>query len=163
MMERIFIDKDMATFTRRDITQVDVALGDGRSLEKLEPRRLFPVSDKTRYISLLDESGMEQAVIRDLSTLPSEQQKLIEDCLTEYYLIPKISRIVDCRERYDGITLYTETDHGPANIEIRILNQGLKMGNAFRALIRDVNDNRYEIPNVTKLDKHSRQILARYL
>lgn len=162
-MERIYIDNDMATFTRKDITLVDVVLTDGTKFENLEPRRLFPISDKSRYISLLDESGTEQAVIRNLDTLPAEQQRIIEDCLAEYYLVPKILQIVDCHERFDGITLFTETDHGPANIEIRILNHGLKMANAFRALIRDVNDNRYEIPDVTRLDRNSRQILARYL
>ena len=162
-MERLFIDKDMATFVRKDLTLVDVTFADGKVLEKLEPRRLFPISDKTRYIALLDDSGTEQAVIRDLRVLPAEDQKIIEDCLQEYYLVPKISCIRDCKERFDGITLFTDTDHGPANIEIRVLNQGLRMANDYRALIRDVNDNRYEIPDVSRLDKHSRQILARYL
>ncbi len=162
-MERLFIDKDMATFTRRDLTLVDVTFTDGKTLEKLEPRRLFPISDKNRYIALLDDSGTEQAVIRDLKVLPAEAQKIIESCLLEYYLVPKISCIRDCKERFDGITLFTDTDHGPANIEIRVLNQGLRMADNYRALIRDVNDNRYEIPDVSRLDKHSRQILARYL
>ena len=162
-MERLFIDKDMATFIRRDLTLLDVTLTDGKTLEKLEPRRLFPISDKRRYIALLDDSGTEQAVIRDLSVLPEDQQKIIEDCLLEYYLVPKISCIRDCHERFDGITLFTDTDHGPANIEIRVLNHGLRMADHYRALIRDVNDNRYEIPDVSRLDKHSRQILARYL
>ena len=162
-MERLFIDKDMATFTRRDLTLVDVTFADGKTLEKLEPRRLFPISDKNRYIALLDDSGTEQAVIRDLRVLSVEDQKIIVSCLQEYYLVPKISCIRDCKERFDGITLFTDTDHGPANIEIRVLNQGLLMANDYRALIRDVNDNRYEIPDVSRLDKHSRQILARYL
>ena len=162
-MERLFIDKDMASFIRKDLTLLDVTFTDGKTMEKLEPRRLFPISDKNRYIALLDESGVEQAVIRDLSVLPAEDQKIIEDCLLEYYLVPKILCIRDCHERFDGITLFTDTDHGPANIEIRVLNHGLRMANDYRALLRDVNDNRYEIPDVSQLDKHSRQILARYL
>ena len=162
-MERLFIDKDMATFTRRDLTLVDVTFTDGKSFEKLEPRRLFPISNKTRFIALLDENGVEQAVIRDLKVLPADQPRIIEECLLEYYLVPKISCIRDCKERFDGITLFTDTDHGPANIEIRVLNHGLRMADDYRALIRDVNDNRYEITDVSRLDKHSRQILARYL
>lgn len=162
-MERIYIDGDSARFTRRDITLVDMELSDGRAFEKLEPRRLFPVSERNRYIALLDENGIEQAIIRDVRTLPADQQALINACLTEYYLIPKITKIVDFRERYDGITLYTETDRGSAQIEIRNLDRGLKMDRGARVLVRDINDNRYEIPDVTKLDKHSRQILGRYM
>lgn len=162
-MERLFIDKDMATFARRDLTLLDVKMQDGETFENVEPRRLFPISNKTRYIALLDESGAEKAVIRDLSVLPAADRQAIEDCLQEYYLVPKISCIRDCHERFDGITLFTDTDHGPANIEIRVLNHGLRMADQYRALIRDVNDNRYEIPDVSRLDLHSRQILARYL
>lgn len=161
-MERIYIDRDMARFTRKDITLVDMALSDGRSFENLEPRRLFPVSAIDKYISLLDENGVEQAVIRDLNTLPADQREIIEGCLAEYYLIPKILKIRAYEERFDGLTLHTETDKGPADIEIRVLLKGFKM-DGVRALLRDVNDNRYEIPDVTRLDSLSSQILGRYL
>lgn len=161
-MERIYIDKDMARFTRKDLTLVDVTLNDGRSLENLEPRRLFPVTDLNRFITLLDEKGVEQAVIRDLNALPADQRAIVEDCLNEYYLVPKILKIWAYEERFDGLTLHTETDKGPADIEIRILIKGFKL-DGVRALLRDVNDNRYEIPDVTKLDNLSRQILGRYL
>lgn len=162
-MERIYIDSDMAVFTRNGLASVDVELTDGRSFQNLEPRRLFPVSMQRKYITLLDEGGNEQAVIRDVDALPPKQRKMIEDCLEEYYLIPKIQRILHCDERIDGITLHMETDRGFAKIDIRILMQGLKMVGNNRVLVRDMNDNRYEIPDVTRLDKHSRQILARYM
>ena len=161
-MERIYIDKDMACFTRKDLTLVDMVLNDGRSFESLEPRRLFPVTDLNRFITLLDEKGVEQAVIRDLNALPADQRAIIEECLNEYYLVPKILKIWAYKERFDGLTLHTETDKGPADIEIRILIKGFKL-EGVRALLRDVNDNRYEIPDVTKLDNLSRQILGRYL
>lgn len=161
-MERIYIEKDMAEFTRKDMTLVDMKLSDGRCFENLEPRRLFPVSDARRYITLLDESGTEQAVIRDLDTLPPTQRKIIAACLEEYYLIPIIERILACDERVDGITLHAETDRGPADIEIRVLLQGFKPLSANRVIVRDVNDNRYEIPDITRMDKHSRQILGKY-
>ena len=162
-MERIYIDNDMARFTRKDRTLVDVAFKDGKTFENLEPRRLFPVSNAQRYIALLDENGTEQAVIRDLNNLPSQEQAIIRECLSEYYLIPKIQRVVDCDERFDGLTLHTETDRGPAKIEIRTLMQGLKLFDGRRVLVRDMNDNRYEIPDWNKIDSRSRQILSRYI
>ena len=161
-MERIYIDFDMAQFTRKDLTLVDMKLFDGRSFENLEPRRLFPITGMEKYIALLDESGVEQAVIRDLSTLPAEQRKIIEECLAEYYLIPKILKITDVEERSDGITLYTVTERGPVNIEMRTWRQGFSLTQEYRMLIRDANDNRYEIPDINKLDNVSRSILNRY-
>ena len=161
-MERIYIDGDCARFTRKDLTLVDVELTDGRKFENLEPKRLFPVSDLNKFITLLDENGVEQAVIRDMSTLPADQRRVIEDCLEEYYRVPQIQRIWAYEERFDGLTLHTETDKGPADIEIRVLITGFRM-DGVRALLRDINDNRYEIPDVTKLDNLSKQILGRYL
>ena len=162
-MGRMYIEGDSARLVRRNFTTVDMTLRNGTTLQNLEPRRLFPVSEERRYIALLDENGVEQAVIRDVSALPEEQQKVIEDCLAEYYLVPKIQKILRVEERFDGLTLHTVTDKGPVDIEIRVLLSGFKMVQGCRALLRDINDNRYEVPDVTKLDKHSRQILARYL
>ena len=41
-MERLYIDGNNARFRRRGLTTVDMELCDGRILENLEPRRLFP-------------------------------------------------------------------------------------------------------------------------
>ena len=163
-MERIYIDYDVARFTRKDLTLVDMELYDGRKFENLEPRRLFPTSGMEKYITLLDESGVEQAIIRDLRTLPREERAVIEDCLREFYLIPKIQQVVSSEERRENIILHTITDRGSADIEIQIYNRnGLKFIQGYRVLLRDVNDNRYEIPDVTQLDRRSQHILSRYL
>ena len=82
-MARIYIENDMARFTRKDITHVDVEIFGGDTILDLEPRRLFPLSGKDKYITLLDNKGVEQAVIRDLRTLPKESREMIEDCLEE--------------------------------------------------------------------------------
>lgn len=162
MMERIYIDGDCVRFIRKDLTLVDAELQDGRKFENLEPKRLFPVSDSNRYITLLDENGAEQAIIRDMATLPADQREIIESCLDEYYLVPQIQRIWAYEERFDGLTLHTETNKGPVDIEIRVLITGFRM-DGVRVLLRDLNDNRYEVPDVTRLDTLSKQILGRYL
>lgn len=161
-MERIYIAGDSARFIRKDLTLVDVELKDGTKIETVEPKRLFPTSMQDKYITLLDESGIEQAVIRDINTLSDDQRAIVEACLAEYYRIPEILRIRAYEERFDGLTLHTDTDKGSADIEIRALAQGFKL-DGVRALLRDVNDNRYEIPDVTRLDNLSKQILGRYL
>ena len=162
-MERIYIDGQMARFTRKDITMVDVALEDGTTFENVEPRCLFPSSNGRKFITLLDENGAEQAVIRDLDALPAEQRRIIEGCLAEYYLIPRIVKIYNTTEKFGLITLDTETDRGPARIEIRNLLYGMKLLYGSRVLLRDGSDNRYEIPDLQQLDKNSRMMIDLYL
>ena len=162
-MARLYVDHDMARFTRKNITLVDMELFDGRKFENLEPRRLFPLSGLEKYITLLNEEGVEQAIIRDLRTLPPSERAIIEDCLREYYLIPKVTKIVNCTEKFGVLSLDVETDRGPALIEIRNILHGVKLLYGTRVLLRDGNDNRYEIPDLTKLDKQSRQFMDTFL
>lgn len=162
-MGRLYIEYDAARFTRKDITLVDMELYDGRKFQNLEPRRLFPLSGLEKYITLLDEEGVEQAIIRDLRTLPARERQIIESCLAEYYLIPKVTKILASSEKYGVVTLETETDRGPAVIEIRNLLYGLKLLYGSRVLLRDGSDNRYEIPDLAALDKQSRQRIECFL
>lgn len=162
-MPRLYIDNDMARFTRKDIALVDMELYDGRFFENLEPRRLFPVTGLEKYITLLDGAGVEQAIIRDLKTLPPQERKIIEECLNEYYLVPKITRIIECSEKYGVLNIQAETDRGEVLIEIRNVLSGLKLMYGTRVLLRDHNDNRYEIPDLQQLDKASRMMIDLYL
>lgn len=162
-MARLYIEYDMARFNRKDITHVDMELYDGRKFENLEPHRLFPLSGLEKYITLLDEKGIEKAIIRDLRTLPERERKIIEDCLEEYYLIPRVKKIYNIEEKYGVVTLDTETDRGHAIIEIRNILHGMKLLYNTRVLLRDGNDNRYEIPDLMQLDKRSRQLIESYL
>lgn len=162
-MERIYIEHDMARFVRKDITLVDLELYDGRRFENLEPRRLFPLTGLEKYITLLDQEGKEVAVIRDLRTLPAEERKTIEECLNEYYLIPRVTQILSCREKYGVLTIKANTDRGPVSIEIRNILHGLKLLYGSRVLLRDNNDNRYEISDLNQLDRASRAMLDAFL
>lgn len=162
-MARLYVEFDMARFTRKDITHVDMELYDGRKFENLEPHRLFPLSGLEKYITLLDGEGIEKAIIRDIRTLPEKERKIIENCLEEYYLIPKVTKINDCKEKFGVLSVDVETDRGHAVIEIRNILHGLKLLYGSRVLFRDSNDNRYEIPDLGKLDKKSRQLIDSFL
>ena len=158
-MARLYVNGDEVRFTRRDMCSVDAEFYDGKRIENLEPRRLFPVSGMTRYITLLDEDGKEQAIIRNIDTLMTESKKVIEACLREYYLIPKIKRLIDSTEKYGILKWTVETDRGMCSFEIRNRHSDIKMLYDGRVLVRDSNDNRYEIPDYRTLDKHSMVLL----
>ena len=62
-MPRFYINSDEARITKADFNLVDVEFIDGTSWKGLEPKRLFPRSGLTRYISLVDADGHEKAII----------------------------------------------------------------------------------------------------
>ena len=162
-MARLYVEYDAAHFVRKDIALVDMYLFDGRKFEDLEPRRLFPLSGLDKYVTLLDNKGKECAIIRDLCSLPKEERDVIEDCLREYYLIPKITEIYDLTEKYGLIAIDAETDRGRCKIEIRGIVHSMKLLYDNRVLLRDSNDNRYEIPDLMKLDRRSISLIESFL
>ncbi|HPE94950.1 MAG TPA: DUF1854 domain-containing protein [Bacillota bacterium] len=162
-MARLYVDADKARFTRTDATCVKMELYGGEVFENIEPRRLFPLSGLTKYISLLDDDGHEKAIIRDLDLFTGESREAIEQCLDEYYLIPKIKAILDRKEKYGILKWKVDTDKGIRSFDIRNIYSNIKVLYDNRVLVRDTNDNRYEIPDFTKLDAKSRVLLGRDL
>lgn len=162
-MARIYIDHDTAHFEKCDITFVDMTLYTGERFYHLEPRRLFPTTGVSKYITLLDDDGVEVAIIRDLATLPANERTVIESCLGEYYHIPKIERITGSSEKFGVIKFYCDTDRGSCVIEVRNIVHQIKLMYGMRVLFRDNDDNRYEIPDLGALDRKSRSFLDDYL
>lgn len=159
-MARLYIDGDEVRITKKDFCSVDVEFYDGKTLENLEPRRLFPVSGLTKYITLLDEKGKEQAIIRNVDTLMIDSKKVINECLREYYLVPKINKLIDVNEKFGMLKWTVDTDRGQHIFEIRNRHSDIKLLYDGRVLIKDSNDNRYEIPDYRTLDKHSLTLLS---
>ncbi len=158
-MSRNYINGDEVRFTKNEFNLVDMEHINGQKWSRLEPKRLFPLSGLDKYISLLSEDGHEVAIIRSLASLIPESRKVIEDSLKEYYLIPKIIRICERYEKYGTLKWTVETDCGKRSFDIRNRHSDIKALYDGRVLIRDSDDNRYEIPNVEQLDKHSRHLL----
>lgn len=154
-----FINGDEARITKTGNTTVRMEMYDGRCYENLEPLRLFPVSGITKFISLLDENGKEIAIIRDIDHLMPDSGKAVRECLESYYIIPKIKKIISRVEKYGNITWTVDTDRGEHSFAILNTSIDIKTLYDGRILIRDSNDNRYEIENVNNLDKDSLNLL----
>lgn len=151
-----YIDGPEVRFTLKDKIFVDMELfHTGEVFRDMELRRMFPISGKNKYIAVVDGDGNEQAMIRDVANLDEESRKAVESCLEEYYMMPRILRFIDMTDKF-GIWIWTaETDKGVAKFEIRNHLTAVKPLFDNRVLIKDANDNRYEIPDYTKLDKRS--------
>ena len=158
-MARNFINGNEIRLTVKDKIFVDVEFYSGEKYYDLEPRRLFPVSGLSKYITLLDSEGEEQFIIRQISAMEPEQAEMLVGCLEEYYRIPKITRLVSRSEKFKIWLWNVETDRGDYTFEIINHLQSMKLFYDKRILIKDANDNRYEIPNVYELDKHSQKLI----
>lgn len=150
-----YIEGPEIRITENDKVFVDVEFYTGEKFTELELHRMFPITGFDKYISLLDSSGNEIAVIRNINDLMPESKAVVEKCLTEYYMMPRITRFIRMSEKFKIWMWTAETDKGICTFEIRNHLTAIKPLYDGRVLIKDANDNRYEIPDVSKLDKKS--------
>lgn len=158
-MSRNFINGDEIRITVKDKIFCDVEFYTGQKFTDLEPRRLFPVSGHSQYITFLDENGEEQFILRNIENMEESQRRLLLDCLEEYYRIPKITRLISRSEKHKIWLWNVETDKGEYTFEIINHIQSMRMFYDKRILIKDGNDNRYEIPNIYEMDKRSQKLI----
>ena len=156
---RIFVGNN-DKITRYENNLVTLTLENGEIFEKLEPRRLFPISRVDQYIILIDEDGKEAAIIRDFQSIDKESAKIVQESIDDYYLVPSILRIYSVVEKSGTLVWETETNRGSKRIEIRDRNHDIKVYKDGRLRIRDADDNRYIIEDYQKLDKHSKYLLT---
>jgi len=154
-----YIEGPEVKLTANDKIFVDAEFYTGEKFTELELRRMFPITGLTKYIALLDNEGNEIAVIRNIDDLLPESKKAIEGCLDEYYMIPRITRFIKMSERFKIWMWTAETDKGICTFEIRNHVTAIKPLYDGRVLIKDANDNRYEIPDINQLDKKSLRML----
>ena len=153
--EKIYVSaNDKITVCENNL--VTLTLASGEVISPLEPRRLFPVSSADKYITLLDEDGDEVAIIKDITDLDKESRKATCESLEDYYLVPKIIRIISTGEKYGTLRWTVETDRGIKSFDIRNRNHDIKVFKDGKVRVRDSDDNRYTIENYNELDAHSK-------
>lgn len=151
-MRYMVTDKDILVQT--DTYLVDLKCEDGTVMEQLEPRRLFPYTNPTQYISLLNPEGVEVAMISDLLKLAPDSKQAVLDCFKEYYRIPRVTKILNVYDRFGSLRWTVETDRGEVLIRIQNRHNDIKPLSDTLLFVRDSNDNRYLV-DLTKLDKSS--------
>ena len=157
-LKRIYVtDKD--TITKNENNLVNLRTESGELFEKLEPRRLFPVSRVNTYITLLDENGIEKAIIQSLNHLNKESLDVIEYSLNDYYLVPHIQKIFSISVKNGKIHWIVDTERGIKEFDVRSRNHDIRVYSDGRVRVRDSDDNRYIINDYKALDKHSRNQL----
>ena len=163
-MSRIYVDRYTGRLERTDMYLVRLTLKDGTVIENLEPRRLVPFSDPNMYITLLNDKEKEIGFVRDLTEIDEDSRKALEECFAEYYMIPRITALLESVDKFGSLNWVVETDRGRVAFQIRNRHSDIKqMGRSGRVIVRDSNDNRYEIPDYQALDPHSRHLLFSYL
>jgi hypothetical protein len=156
---RRYLKGSEVSLERISPTTLKVTIDSGEIFKNAEPKRLFPMTNQNEYIAFLSEEGKEMAILKSCDGLSFDSRAALDECLSEFYLIPKITKIIDIVGKFGVFSWTVETDRGPRKFEIKNRVSDIKNMPDGRILLRDSDDNRYEITDYQKLDRHSRYLL----
>ena len=145
--------------------QGDEGLGaevDGKRYEGVKVVPLFPLSERDGWVSVIDGEGKEIGILERLSELEPEDGELVREELRRRYLVPKILRVLSCRERFGLVEWEVETDRGHRMFRTRNLRETMQQVGNYRLMFSDIDGNRYDIPDLRALDPQSRAWIEKY-
>ncbi len=136
--------------------------GEKVSYNKVSLRRCFPFELKSEYISVLDEDGCEVGLIYSITDF-SDGALILEKELSRRYYEPVIENIISIKERY-GFSYWKVTLTDKRKIEFTMqdtFRNILRAGD--KAILLDVDGNRFVINSLLSLDKKSFKKIELYL
>ena len=125
---------------------------DGRILSGLIPSKPFPIT-YPEFIIFRDLSGVDICIIKDCMELDEESKRNLYKILDKIYFIPKIQKINKIETSGDEFFWNVLTDKGPRTFRTRGRMSVILMGK--RVVITDINDNIYEIEDLSLFDSSS--------
>ena len=143
--------------TRRD--RVHLTILEDRSYPTVKVVRAFPLSHPDRYITFLDVKNEEIGTLETLEGVEPESKGIVERELARRYLSCEIRKIHAVRSEYGTSYWDVETNRGRREFVVQEVEENAIWLGDHHVVIVDVNDNRFEIPDYTRLDSSSMAFL----
>lgn len=139
-----------------------------KSYEEVSLTRLQPFYCLDTYISVSfrndEEEWIEIGVIKDLKEMSEEQRQLCESYLNFRYYIPIITKVYSIRDNRMGyLFVDAETTAGRKKIAVNDWWTNFRLNTSGILTVTDSDGNKYQIPDLTKLDNSSNRKLELFV
>lgn len=135
---------------------------DGRVVEGVVPVRAFPIGSPHDGVALVGPDGKELQWVARIDALPEATAQHIHEELASREFMPEIKRIVRVSRYATPSTWEVETDRGLTSLVLKGEEDIRRLGPSAY-LIADSHGIHFLMRDATKLDKHSRKMLERFL
>lgn len=164
MLKLHLLTPDIVEFSRTEGGFVSLAMGEDR-YDRVQILRMFPFLETTQYLSVrtMDGKFREIGMIKQLADFPDNVQRMIEEQLQIRYFTPIITKVNTIKEEYGFAYWNVTTNHGECRFTIRTGSNAIVHLSENRILIMDIDENRFEIPDVETLTPSERKKLDLYL
>ena len=160
-----FLDAEKLHFRKAPDGPLQITIEDDRSVLRLSVVRTFPISDPERFIALRETDGDTVGMLRSVSDLGHESRKLLEEALSERYMVPRILEVKYLKmEGHHGMIFWkVTTERGDKEFYIVSPRDSVQYVSRYRIRLTDVDNNRYEIADARKMSASSKNLLKVFL
>ena len=164
LLELRYLTKDNAKFERTAGGFVKLTYKE-KTYHRVGVYRTFPVTQPEEYISIreADEKAREIGVVENLSVLDPEQADMLREQLNLRYFTPEITRVFDIKNEYGYGYFHVMTTYGECRFTIHTGGSSVVSLTDTRIVITDLDGNRFEVPDITKLTANERKKLDLYI
>ncbi len=126
--------------------------------------RSFPFEQLFEYIAVLDDNLGEIGIIRDINEFDENTKTLLVNELERKYYEPQIETILSLKERYGfSYWVVNTVDGRKVNFTMQDTFRSIIRVGDNKAILLDVDGNRFVINDIEKLPKKSRKKIELYL
>ncbi|NLC56756.1 MAG: DUF1854 domain-containing protein [Armatimonadetes bacterium] len=136
--------------------------GERKRYERVYPSRAYPLTAPAEFISFFDPDDNFVGMLASLDDVDAATRRLLEEEFDRRYFVVRITAVQSLRVNAGIISWRVETDRGPRTFEVRDRDD-IRTEPPARLIIKDVDGNRYEVPDHTRLDRVSRELLEQLL
>ncbi len=159
-----YLTKENAEFSRTEGGFVSLKY-DGKEWDRVQVIRLFPFTEPDKFISIrtVEERSKEIGVIEDFSKVTKETKEMLLEQLNLHYFTPVIKKIINIKDEYGYAYFHVMTDRGECRFTINMGGNAVVRLSESRLLITDLDENRFERPDVFKLSQKEQRKLDLFL
>jgi hypothetical protein len=135
---------------------------DGERHVGVTPVRVFPTTDPTHWISIVDAKGRELALVPDPQTLAEPVRELLEKELSHREFMPQIQQVVYVSSIMEPSEWEVVTDRGVTRFVLKSEDDVRRLS-PYSGIIFDAHGVRYLVRDTRQLDLYSRRALEQYI
>lgn len=164
MLRIRYLNKDNAVFTPTGTGFISLKV-DGEEYDRVSVVRMFPMQYEDELLSIrtADEKSKEIGIVEKLSDFDEDTAKLLASQLNLRYFTPIITKVNNIKDEYGYAYWSVETDKGSCRFTIQMGSNAVVHLSETRVLITDIDENRFEIPDIEKLTAGERKKLDLFL
>lgn len=120
-------------------------------------KRAFPLTAPQDVVAIEDSEGRFLGIIMHYGQMDSDSIQVLEARLEQEYFLPEILKIYEIKDQLSLLTWRVETNRGFREFEVRNRRADIRWFSDTHVVIQDADGNKYEIPDLSRLDAASRQ------